>query len=288
MSVIPSLSHLFYHSPFTLHIYVCIYIYILIFFFCCAGSSSLHRLSLVVVSRGSSLVAMLGLLIAVASLDNRAQALGARASVVAARKLSSCGAWAQLLWGMWNLPGPGIEPMYPALAGEFLSTVPPGKPYGYIFYTSVFTHIYSFPPCAFCELDAGSVWGHQCENVQLAFKGTISMMLFLGSCSKWRVVGKRCTFYYLQGFAGGSDGKASACNVGDPGSTAGSGRSLEKGMAIHSSTLAWKISWMEEPGRLQSMGLQRAGHDWATSLFFLFHCWQRRPDCCCHCGFLSL
>ena len=46
-----------------------IYIYILIFFFCCAGSSSLHRLSLVVVSRGSSLVAMLGLLIAVASLD---------------------------------------------------------------------------------------------------------------------------------------------------------------------------------------------------------------------------
>ena len=36
---------------------------------------------------------------------------------------------------------------------------------------------------------------------------------------------------------------------------------LEKEMAIHSSTLAWKIPWMEEPGRLQSMGLQRAGHD---------------------------
>ena len=32
-------------------------------------------------------------------------------------------------------------------------------------------------------------------------------------------------------------------------------------MATHSSTLAWKISWMEEPGRLQSMGSQRAGHD---------------------------
>ena len=41
---------------------------------------------------------------------------------------------------------------------------------------------------------------------------------------------------------------------------------LEKEMAIHSSTLAWKIPWMEEPGRLQSMGSQRAGHDWATSL----------------------
>ena len=36
---------------------------------------------------------------------------------------------------------------------------------------------------------------------------------------------------------------------------------LEKEMVIHSSILAWKIPWMEEPGRLQSMGLQRVGHD---------------------------
>ena len=36
---------------------------------------------------------------------------------------------------------------------------------------------------------------------------------------------------------------------------------LQKEMAIHSSTIAWKISWTEEPGRLQSMGLQRVGHD---------------------------
>ena len=41
---------------------------------------------------------------------------------------------------------------------------------------------------------------------------------------------------------------------------------LEKEMAIHSSTIAWKIPWTEEPGRLQSVGLQRVGHDWATSL----------------------
>jgi len=39
-------------------------------------------------------------------------------------------------------------------------------------------------------------------------------------------------------------------------------------MATHSSTLAWKIPWMEEPGRLQSMGSQRVGHDWGTSLSF--------------------
>ena len=41
---------------------------------------------------------------------------------------------------------------------------------------------------------------------------------------------------------------------------------LEKAMAPHSSTLAWKIPWTEEPGGLQSMGWQRVGHDWVTSL----------------------
>ena len=69
-----------------------------------------------------------------------AQALGARASVVVARslsscgsrdlerRLSSCGARAQLLHGMWDLPGPGLEPMYPALADGSLTTAPRGKP----------------------------------------------------------------------------------------------------------------------------------------------------------------
>ena len=48
-------------------------------------------------------------------------------------------------------------------------------------------------------------------------------------------------------------------------------------MAPHSSTLAWRIPWMEEPGRLQSMGSLRVGHDWATSLslFTLMH-WRRK------------
>ena len=43
---------------------------------------------------------------------------------------------------------------------------------------------------------------------------------------------------------------------------------LEKEVAPHSSTLAWRIPWMEEPGGLQSMRSQRVGHDWATSLHF--------------------
>ena len=62
-------------------------------------------------------------------------------------------------------------------------------------------------------------------------------------------------------FPNGSVGKDSACNAGDPGLIPGWGRSREKGMATHASILAWKIPWTEEPGGLQSMALQRAGHD---------------------------
>ena len=48
-------------------------------------------------------------------------------------------------------------------------------------------------------------------------------------------------------------------------------------MAPHSSTLAWKIPWTDEPGRLQSMGSLRVGHDWATSLsLFTFMHWRRK------------
>ena len=104
-----------------------------------------------------------------------------------------------------------------------------------------------------------------------------------------------------RGFPGTSDGKQCACNAADPNSIPGLGRSpaegigyplqyswaslvaqkvkrvpamqetwvrslgqedpLEKEMATHSSTLAWKIPWTEEPGRLQSMGSQRVGRD---------------------------
>ena len=62
-------------------------------------------------------------------------------------------------------------------------------------------------------------------------------------------------------FPGGSDGKASVYNAGDPGLSPGLGRSPGEGNATHSRTFAWKIPWTEEPGRLESMGLQRVGHD---------------------------
>ena len=110
------------------------------------------------------------------------------------------------------------------------------------------------------------------------------------------------TFYYYQGFPGGSTGKASACNEGDPGLTPGSGRcpgeetgcplqyswaslvaqllknptamwetwirslgwedSLEKRMAIHSSILTWTVPWA-----IQWMGSQKVRHNWVTFIF---------------------
>ena len=45
---------------------------------------------------------------------------------------------------------------------------------------------------------------------------------------------------------------------------------LKKGMSTHSSILAWRIPWTEEPGRLQSMGLQRVRHNWVTNTFTFF------------------
>ena len=54
---------------------------------------------------------------------------------------------------------------------------------------------------------------------------------------------------------------ANAGDVRDTGSIPGLGRSLEEGMATHSSILAWRISWTEEPGGLQSTGSQRVGQD---------------------------
>ena len=57
---------------------------------------------------------------------------------------------------------------------------------------------------------------------------------------------------------------AIAGNIRNVSSIPGSGRSLEKGMATHSSSLAWRILWTEEPGVLQSIGLQRVGHDWSN------------------------
>ena len=58
--------------------------------------------------------------------------------------------------------------------------------------------------------------------------------------------------------------------------------SLEKGMATHSSILAWRTPWSEDPGRLQSMRSQRVGHDWATELK-----WTKGVCVCLSCSVVS-
>ena len=68
------------------------------------------------------------------------------------------------------------------------------------------------------------------------------------------------------GFPGGSAVRNPPAIAGDAGSFPGSGRSLQEEMAAHSSILAWKIPWTEEPGRLQSTGSGRVGtwlSDWS-------------------------
>ena len=80
-----------------------------------------------------------------------------------------------------------------------------------------------------------------------------------------------------KGFPGSSVSKESICNAGNPGQCLGPEDPLEKGMATHSSILVREIPWMEEPRRLQSMGLLRVRYDSATSLsLFTFMHWRRK------------
>ena len=65
----------------------------------------------------------------------------------------------------------------------------------------------------------------------------------------------------IAGYLGGSDSKESACSAGDLGSIPGWEDPLEKGTATHSSILAWRIPWTEEPRGLQSMGSQTVRQD---------------------------
>ena len=78
----------------------------------------------------------------------------------------------------------------------------------------------------------------------------------------------------LLGFSGGSDGKESSCNAEDLGSIPGSGRSPGEGTATHCSILAWRIPWTEEPGRLQSILLQRVRHDKVTFTLHVTSCFS--------------
>ena len=90
----------------------------------------------------------------------------------------------------------------------------------------------------------------------------IDTVRFKGCCFNNKCLFQASDKFYrlVRNFPGGSEGKASACDAKDTGSIPGSGRSPEEGNG-NPLTLAWKIPWMEEPGRLQSTRSQRVGHD---------------------------
>ena len=94
------------------------FVFNFIWFWLCWVFVAAHGLSLVAASGGCSVLRSTGCTRAGFS------SCGSRALE---HRLSSCGARASLLRGMWDLPGPGLKPVSPALAGRFLSTVPPGK-----------------------------------------------------------------------------------------------------------------------------------------------------------------
>ena len=95
------------------YLFIYLFMAVLALCFCARAFSSCGK-------RGPLFIAVRGPLTIAASLvaEHRLQT----------RRLSSCGSWAQLLRGMWDLPRPGLEPVFPALAGRFSTTVPPGKP----------------------------------------------------------------------------------------------------------------------------------------------------------------
>ena len=147
---------------------------------------------------------------------------------------------------MWNLPGTGITPMCPALAGGFLTTGPPGKS----------SKWHSMPPLPWlpwriwCTSGASQVAGmggvggslksmsRFTQNQGLGFS---PWELFDASILKWASLVAQTV-------------KSLPAKQETQVQSLGQEDLLEKGTATHSSILAWRIPWTEESGRLQSMG----------------------------------
>ena len=109
-----------------------LFIYLFIYLWLSWVFVAVHGLSLVAASGGYSLLRCAGFslrwLLLMWSTGSRHMGFSSCGWWALERRLSSCGTRAQLIRGMWDLPGPGLKPMSPALAGGFLTTTPPGKP----------------------------------------------------------------------------------------------------------------------------------------------------------------
>ena len=134
-----------------------------------------------------------------------------------------------LLHSMWGLPGPRIEPLSPALAGRFSITEPPGKPLRIFLFVlrgvlgsqqnwEEVTGIFHIP----CALHMHSISSYQHPPPEWKWK----------NLHQWGISSQSAEFtlgFITSDLPGGSDGKASACNAGDPGLIPGLGRSPGEG-----------------------------------------------------------
>ena len=117
------MSSLNFHFFSTLELFILFYLFIYLFiyyFFAVLGLRFCARALSSCSERGSLFIVVCGPLTVAASFvaEHRLQM----------RRLSSCGSRVYLLCGMWDPPRPGLKPVFPALAGRFSTTVPPGKP----------------------------------------------------------------------------------------------------------------------------------------------------------------
>ena len=123
--------------------FICIYkfIYLFIYFWPHWVFVATHGLSLAAAHGGYSSLQCAGLSLRwpllLWSTGSRRTGFSSCGLKALERRLSSCGTRAQLLRDMWDLPGPGLEPVSPALAGGFSTIVPPGKPLGQIFFVKI-------------------------------------------------------------------------------------------------------------------------------------------------------
>ena len=96
------------------------------------------------------------------------------------------------------------------------------------------------------------------------------LLIELRICT-WIFLGESMRTHFSQlknnGFTGSSASKEFTCNVGDLGLISESEDPLEKEIATHSSILAWRIPWTEDPGVLQSTGSERVRQNWANNTF---------------------
>ena len=162
-----------------------------------------------------------------------------------------------------DLPNPGFELGSPALQAHSIPSEPPENPKNTgVGSLSLLQEIFLIPrvPLLFwCSRQdpAWLLWPRLPLRQEGAFWNPDLILSLL-----------HILWSFPMPFPSGSVGKES-CNAGDLDLIPGQEDPLEKGMATHSSILAWRIPRTEEPGGLQSMESQRVGHDWATNTFTL-------------------